>query len=223
MANMSKSTPAAYFQQKLNPKWGEVNGMQVAISFDTPEVEADRKRILGVTDVSCLQRFGVKGSQAAHWLVSQNRHIPDRPNSWLLDNGILVLRLGSTEFLIEDQSFSNTACYQFNQDLQINSGGVYPVLRADAAFVVSGREVPTMLAELCKLDFSEKALIPKQLMMTQLADISVTIVAEMINSELMIRLWCDGTYGAYLWRVLHQLAQELGGGAVGSTNCLLND
>ena len=80
-----------------------------------------------------------------------------------------------------------------------------------------------MFSELCKLDFSERALIPKQLMMTQVADVSVTVIPEMVNNELVIRLWCDGTYGAYMWRVLHQLAQELGGGAVGLRNYFFND
>ncbi|RKZ88658.1 MAG: sarcosine oxidase subunit gamma [Gammaproteobacteria bacterium] len=214
MSSVSKSTPVAYFQEKLNPTWGEMNGMQVAISFDTADIEEVRKQKLGVTDVSCLDRFGVKGPQAAKWLALQNIHIPDVPNTWVLDNNILVLRLGSTEFLIEDQFSSNT-CNQLNKAFKTNKVGVYKVLRADAAFVVSGREIRTMLSELCKLDFSEKSLTPNQVMMTQLADISVIVVPEIINGKLIIRLWCDGTYGAYMWRVLHQLAQELGGGAVG--------
>ena len=100
MSSMSKSTPAAYFQQRLKPEWGEMNGMQVAIRFDALEIEAARKKKLGVTDLSYLQRFGVKGPQAAQWLAAQNIQIPDRPNRWLLDNGILVLRLGNAEFLI---------------------------------------------------------------------------------------------------------------------------
>ena len=31
------------------------------------------------------------------------------------------------------------------------------------------------------------------------------------------RIWCDGTYGAYLWDTLLEIAIELGGGAVGLT------
>ena len=222
MSSMSKSTPAAYFQQRLKPEWGEMNGMQVAIRFDALEIEAARKKKLGVTDLSYLQRFGVKGPQAAQWLAAQNIQIPDRPNRWLLDNGILVLRLGNAEFLIEDQ-LSRNACNQLNQTFQSSSVGVYKVLRADAAFAINGSEILMMFSELCKLDFSERALIPKQLMMTQVADVSVTVIPEMVNNELVIRLWCDGTYGAYMWRVLHQLAQELGGGAVGLTNYFFND
>lgn len=218
MTGMMKSTPAAFFQNKLNPQWGEVNGTQVAMSFDSTEVEEDRKQKLGVTDVSCRQRFGVKGPQASEWLVSQGIKTPDSINSWIIDNDVLVLRLGSSEFLIEQQN-SGDVCKQLNQASQVSIVGVYPVLLASAAFVISGNEVRAMFSELCKLDFSEKALEPNQLLMTQVADISATLVPEIVNGRLVIRLWCDGTYGAYMWRVLHQLAQELGGGAVGLINC----
>lgn len=222
MSSMMKSTPVAYFQKKLNPKWGEVNGTQVAMSFDTVEVEEDRKKKLGVTDVSFRQRFGVKGPQANQWLAAQKIKTPDSINSWVIDNGVLVLRLGSSEFLVEQQ-VSGEVCQQLNQAVQTNPVGVYKVLRADAAFVISGDGIPAMFSELCKLDLSQKALKPNQVIMTQIADISATIAPEIINDRLVIRLWCDGTYGAYMWRVLHQLAQEQGGGAVGLTNCFSND
>tara|TARA_R110002049_G_scaffold137295_2_gene297211 strand:- start:323 stop:982 length:660 start_codon:yes stop_codon:yes gene_type:complete len=218
MTSMMKSTPVAYFQKKLNPTWGEVNGMQVAMSFDTAEIEEDRRQKLGVTDVSCRQRFGVKGPQANQWLAAQKIKTPDSINSWVIDNGVLVLRLGSSEFLVEQQ-VSGEVCKQLNEASQITTVGVYKVLRADAAFVISGDKILTMFSELCKLDLSEKALKPNQVIMTQVADISATIMPEVINDRLVIRLWCDGTYGAYMWRVLHQLAQEQGGGAVGLTNC----
>ena len=29
------------------------------------------------------------------------------------------------------------------------------------------------------------------------------------------RVWCDGTYGAWLWKTLVEIARELGGGPVG--------
>lgn len=222
MSNAMKSTPVAYSQQKLNPKWGEVNGMRVAMSFDTAEIEQDRQQKLGVTDVSCRQRFGVKGPQASQWLATQKIKTPDSINSWVIDKDVLVLRLGSSEFLVEQQ-VSGDVCKQLNEASEVNTAGVYKVLRADAAFVISGDQILTMFSELCKLDLSEKALKPNQLIMTQVADISATLVPEIINDRLVIRLWCDGTYGAYMWRVLHQLAQELGGGAVGLTNCINND
>jgi sarcosine oxidase subunit gamma len=196
--------------------------MRVAMSFDTVEIEQDRKQKLGVTDVSCRQRFGVKGPQASEWLASQKIKTPDSLNSWVMDKDVLVLRLGSSEFLVEQQ-VSGEVCKQLNQASQVSTVGVYKVLRADAAFVISGDQILTMFSELCKLDLSEKALNPNQVIMTQIADISATIMPEIIDDRLVIRLWCDGTYGAYMWRVLHQLAQELGGGAVGLTNCFSND
>jgi len=51
--------------------------------------------------------------------------------------------------------------------------------------------------------------------MTQVAGISATVIHQTFNGEPVYRIWCDGTYGAYLWGVLIEIATELGGGAVG--------
>ena len=59
----------------------------------------------------------------------------------------------------------------------------------------------------------------EQVIMTQLADISVILARQTVGDDIkVLRLWCDGTFGAYMWKVLHQIAQEYGGGAVGFAN-----
>lgn len=221
MSTISKSTPVAFFQKSLNPQWGEINNMPVATGFESSQIEETRKQVLGVTDVSCLQRFGVKGPQASKWLSSQGISVPDAANTWVDHEQSIVLRLGGSEFLIEDQS-TDSVCQQLDEAVKVHAAGVYKVLRADAAFVISGDKVLTMFSELCRLDLSERELGSNQLIMTQVADISATVLAQTINGQSVFRLWCDGTFGAYMWRVLHQLAQELGGGAVGFSSIFNN-
>ena len=51
--------------------------------------------------------------------------------------------------------------------------------------------------------------------MTQVAGISATLLRQTLDDEQVYRLWCDGTYGPYMWDMLLKLAGELGGGAVG--------
>ena len=45
--------------------------------------------------------------------------------------------------------------------------------------------------------------------------VGVTIINTSLDEQPRYRIWCDGTYGAYLWDTLLEIATELGGGAVG--------
>ncbi len=209
-----KITPVAHAQIKSNAKWAVVNDMEMAVEFAGSETEKARKKILGVTDVSCLERYGVKGPQASKWLADHELAIPSNPNSWTLCNQKnLVLRLGSSEFLIEDQ-LGGSASKKLAAD-STRVEGLYPVARADAAFILSGSEVLNLLSELCSLDLRDTSLLANDVVMTQVAGISAIVMRQNLNGEQVYRLWCDGTYGSYMWEMLLEIAVELGGGAVG--------
>jgi len=52
--------------------------------------------------------------------------------------------------------------------------------------------------------------------MTSMAGVAITALPFQSADGLAIRLWCDGTYGTYLWHTLVEIAEELGGGPVGN-------
>ena len=178
---------------------------------------------LAITDVSSLARYGVKGAQAANWLAKHGVAIPNQPNSWVLSGQTLVMRLGSSEFLLEDQLLENQLLE--NQMIENQTGGetcnklladtlrvpnVYKVPRADAAYLLAGSAVLNLLSELCALDLRESALSENDVVMTQVAGISATILRQTLNNETVYRLWCDGTYKVYMQQVLDEIAVELG-------------
>ena len=208
------TSPVAPALNDAHVQWAEVNQMQIAQSFASYDIEQARKKVLGVTDVSCLQRYGFKGPQAAKWATEHALEIPIKPNSWTLSNSnALVLRLGGSEFLVEDQ-FGGKTSQQLSSDT-LRVPGVYKVPRADAAFILSGSAVLNLFSELCSLDLRASALLENDLMMTQVAGISATVIRQTRNGEMLYRIWCDGTYGACMWNALLEIANELGGGAVG--------
>ncbi|HEX5538935.1 MAG TPA: sarcosine oxidase subunit gamma [Methylophilaceae bacterium] len=214
MQAIMQISPVAYAQPRLSAKWGVVNGMEIATEFADAATEQARKKLLGVTDVSCFQRYGVKGPQASQWLADHELAIPSRPNSWVIcKRKSLVLRLGAGEFLIEDL-FGGYACEDLTADTQ-RVAGVYQVPRADAAFILSGSEVLRLFSELCPLDLRNQALAADDVVMTQVAGVSATLLRQSLDDEQVYRLWCDGTYGPYMWEILMEIAGELGGGAVG--------
>lgn len=214
MQPVMQISPVAHAHPRVSVKWSVVNGMEIVTEFADAKTEQARKKILGVTDLSCFQRYGVKGPQASQWLADHELAIPAKPNSWSICKlKSLVLRLGTGEFLIEDL-FGGYACKDLAADTQ-RVAGVYQVPRADAAFILSGSEVLNLLSELCSLDLRDKALQPDEVVMTQVAGVSATILRQTLDGEQVYRLWCDGTYGPYMWDVLLKIAGELGGGAVG--------
>jgi len=207
-------SPVAFAQALRKPVNGQVNGMETALSFAEASVEASRSEKLGICDVSNLSRFGVKGPHAADWLTASNINLPAGTNRWTkLDSGSLVMRLGNTEFLLEDQP-ENGLCQSLN-GANVNESGVHKVMRNDAAFIVSGELTPALFSEVCAIDLSGDALEDNRLVMTVIAGVSATMLKQELNGQSVYRIWCDGTYGPYVWKTLLGIIEELGGGPVG--------
>jgi sarcosine oxidase, subunit gamma len=164
---------------------------------------------LTITDTSHLARYGVKGAQATAWLALHGVKIPEAPNTWVLSGQTLVMRLGSSEFLIEDQTGGETCKKLLADTLRVPN--VYKVPRADAAYLLAGSHVLNLLSELCALDLRENSLLENDVVMTQVAGISATILRQTMNGETVYRLWCDGTYAAFMSHTLAEIVVELGG------------
>jgi len=217
MTAFIKNTPVAYAQQAQKPSMGHHNGMEVALSFEGKQIESKHKQVLGLTDVSCFAKFGIKGANAAQWLAQQGIKTPEEINAWVEGApGTLVLRLGGSEFFVEDQ-LTGTACNTLAAFNQANTAGAYQVARADAAFILSGSQALNILSELCVMDLRDAALGSHVVLMTQVAGVSATLMRQSLAGEQVYRIWCDASYGPYLWEMLLDIAQELGGGAVGLT------
>lgn len=208
---ISPATPA-YAARK--PVMGEINGMQTALSFAAADVEAANSQELCICDVSSLDRFGVKGPNAASWLQTAGIILPDSTNSWALQkNGSLLMRLGNTEFLLEDRLENTLAKTLAN--IPVDGGGVHKVLRNDASFIVSGEATERLFAQICAIDLEGDTLQANRLVMTVFAGVSVTLLKQSLNGQSVYRLWCDGTFGPYLWKTLLDIIEEQGGGPVG--------
>ncbi|HEY9654107.1 MAG TPA: hypothetical protein V6C50_01325 [Crinalium sp.] len=170
---------------------------------------------LGIADCSCLTRFGVKGANAASWLLSQGITTPDRPNTWnSLPDGGIIARLGVTEFFIEDSLHSQLAL-RLMESCQQPPAKVYPVLRQDAAIVLCGTEVNELLLQTCSVNFCTLSLLERPVILTSMVGVAVTIIPGERNGKPFYRLWCDGTYGAYIWETLGAIVEEMGGGVIG--------
>jgi len=207
----SRRSPLHNELQRLAPRWLNVQGMAVPARLAQ---ESESRPIL-LSDVSFLARVGLKGPQTVQWLAGQGIAVPEQINSWLtLPQDGLIARLGTTEFLIEDGPHGQITA-ALKPVLRSGIAGVYPVLRQDAAIVLTGSEANSLLLETCSVNFMSFPLTERRAIMTSMVGVSVTIVRWMRNGLPLYRIWCDGSFGPYLWETLLEAAHDIGGGAIG--------
>jgi sarcosine oxidase subunit gamma len=194
-----------------NTEWGQLNGMPIALRIANGSSAA-----LQLFDLSALRRIGLKGAGAADWLRARNVPVPERANSWsVLPGEGIIARLGRGEFLLED-GLHGSVTSGVERELAVPATSVYPVLRQDAALMMRGEAVHEVLAQTCSIDLLAIPPQERAVALTMMAGISVTVIdVSSAHAAPCFRVWCDGTYGTYLWETLLGIAIELGGNAAG--------
>jgi sarcosine oxidase subunit gamma len=156
-------------------------------------------------------RVGVKGPQAAAWLQQRGIAIPDRANAWSplsedKEQRDIVARLGATEFFLEHSNPRSLQALQ--QELAAAPiSGVYPVLREDHAFVLAGTAADAALAEVCNMNFSALRAETREAVMTMMIGVAVIVVPQGNAAQRRYRIWCDPSYGDYLWSSLQDVVR----------------
>jgi sarcosine oxidase, subunit gamma len=175
--------------------------------------------VLNVDDQAV--RMGLKGPSAAEWLAAQGAGVPDGPNRWRRApvgpaRQLLVARLGHTEFFLEDEE-GGAALAALASELAGEPRGVYPVLREDFAFQMSGERAEEALAQVCNVNFGGLDLASQPLIMTLMIGVSVLAIPEGAGAARQYRFWCDPTYGPSLSETLGAVVVECGGTIRGVT------
>ena len=168
-----------------------------------------------IADASCLERIGLKGALAADWLAQAQIAVPDQPNTWAsLDpadtSWSIVARLGSSEFFLEEDAGA-ARIRELASALADGQRRVYPVLREDRAFVLGGHDAESVLAQVCNVNFSGLALDAQPAVLTLMAGVAVLVVPQRHDAGRRYRIWCDPSFGHYLWSTLKNIVQEAGG------------
>jgi sarcosine oxidase, subunit gamma len=162
-------------------------------------------------------RLGLKGPRAAEWLAAQGVAAPARVNTWCRPPAglaeTLIARLGASEFFFESQDHGALA--SLAAGLAAEPAGVYPVLREDFAFRLSGPGVHDVLAQVCNVDFAALDLEGRPVIMTLMIGVAVLAVPEGRSDARQYRFWCDPTFGTSLSETLGALIVECGGTITG--------
>ncbi len=206
---ITRTSPVMVALDAAAATWCELNAMAAPLSFGKASVDP------GLADLSALQRCGLKGPGAAAWLAGQGLPVPERPNSWAPWGPGLVVRLGRGEFLVES-GLDDTRAIDIARALGTGAPGVYPVLRQDCALLLRGARTGELLLQTCNVNLSDIPAQNREATLTSMVGVSVTILKQPLDGYgPCYRIWCDGTFGAYLWETLLDIASDLGGGAIG--------
>jgi len=130
---------------------------------------------------SRCDRFGLKGPRAAEWLEARGIALPAAPNQWTATaagDELLVVRLGTSEFFLEDCAGGGRV-RGLESALDQPEPGVYPVLREDAAFSLSGPGSYDVLAQVCNVNFADLELASRPVIMTLMIGVAVLVVPQM--------------------------------------------
>jgi sarcosine oxidase, subunit gamma len=201
---------------ELPCQWETVNGMPVPMSIGDPAAESEALRTVALADLSCLTRFGLKGPAAEVWLGSREIPLPQRMNQWLpIGRWGLLARLGSSEFLIEDDPGERGVTLDLKAELGRGIRGVVPVLRQDAEIAIAGCRAIDLLVQTCNVNFLKLPSAERPVVMTSMIGVSVLIVPSTWDEVPLYRVWCDPSYAQYLWTQLLGIVKELGGGVIG--------
>ena len=210
-----RTSPLHSALSELAAQWTTINQMQVAAHIGTPAEERAKQQSIALTDLSHRKRCGLKGPGAEAWLKSVDIEPAAGINQWApLEKFGLVVRLATSEFLVEDNIGQDHAD-RLRAQLGGGLPGVTPVLRQDAAMALAGRRVNELLLQTRSFNFAALNLSTRPIVMTSIIGVSALVIPGTRDGGSFYRLWCDATYALYLWQHLIQIAEELGGGAVG--------
>jgi sarcosine oxidase gamma subunit len=178
-----------------------------------------RRSVLWLEQAAPAQRFGLKGARAAELLQQQGLAVPGAPNTWAPlraaerdDSPNLIARLGNTEFFLSEQGDApGIAALQAIAAAGV--AGAYPVLREDFAVVLGGKRATELLAEVCNVDFAAHDPERKPVVMTLMAGVAVVALSQPTGTGPEYRIWCDPSFGPYLWETLASVARTTTGSA----------
>jgi sarcosine oxidase subunit gamma len=138
----------------------------------------------------------------------------------------LVARLGASEFFLEGAAGS-AVLRSVAAALRAlpQSPGVYPVLREDAGFLLSGDGLNDVLAQVCNVNFAALPLVANPVIMTLMIGVAVLVIPGVAGSPntagspsmagRFYRIWCDPTFAGYLEHEVATIVIECGGNARG--------
>ena len=130
----------------------------------------------------------------------------DRDDSWNV-----VGRLGFTEFFIEERgeaagiaALEQLTARRFRRRLS------RPARRPAAGARWRPRRTE-VLAQVCNVNFTALDIGQRPVVMTLMVGVGVLVLPQQQPRRAIYRIWCDPSFGTYLWETLEEVVQKMPG------------
>ncbi|MCC6710009.1 MAG: hypothetical protein IT492_20825 [Gammaproteobacteria bacterium] len=165
-------------------------------------------------------RIGFKGRGSSDWLHGVGVSLPAAPNRWCHDaSGAVVGRLGAQDFIIFDEGDGVTnlphSLAERWQSAAPRGCYIVPRQHSLACIALDGVRAPELLARLCAVDLAPAGFAEDAIAQTQVALMSA-VVLRLGDGAPSYRLFVDTSLALYCWDVLHEVAEDMGGGVRGA-------
>ncbi|RTE67426.1 sarcosine oxidase [Amphritea opalescens] len=219
---MSLITPEQFdsrsfiYRKHQQAEFIEVAGAAQVLSYKEQSLQGQSGPDMGLTDLSVLPRFGLRGPAAGDALVAAGLLQPEKPNTLTLsDEGLMVLRLGYNEYWLLAVPGATVDLQALEQ--QLTSPGIYPVYCHDsyAWLVMSGDHLADVMAKVCAVDLREQSFASGDLVMTSLARVSGIICHHQMAGKSVFSIFSDSASAGYLWDALLDAMGEFNGAPSG--------
>jgi sarcosine oxidase gamma subunit len=174
---------------------------------------------LRLLELSGLARLGVKGPRAQAFLHSVGVDTPAAPNHVVLGaSGLLVAALSKSEFFLSDvPGASSSKIADVREAVAGTPEGSFLVEHGEAlyCFGLAGALRYDLYARLCSLDFGNPAAASGRVLQTKLAHLSAIVLRCGGAADSYDLIFGDVSLATYMWRMLCETVNQLGGDAVG--------
>lgn len=178
--------------------------------------DAAGRELLSTTELAMRElppgsRFGLKGEGAAALLAQSTLFLPTEINQAVVADGVIVLRLGAEEFLVDADADAAEDALAAHRERLIGCLLAWPrclLLPRETSHVrlrVTGRSAPMLLARVSQVDLRPATSPPGKVLQTLMAH--VVVVLRVCESGFDI--YVEASYADYLADTLKTIAATL--------------
>ena len=225
IATPERRTAMYHVQLSMGAVMADADGWQLPVHYGDISREAEWLReTVGVSDVSPIGKVRVVGGDAPQAVSSLFPQAGDLPTGSVseadspLERGgkLLAARLTLDEFLVLAPAGVAPLAVDAMRSGPSNCAYAIDVTSGLCGVAIVGPATQNMMNHITEADTSPRALPDLSCIQSRFADIQGLLLRRDVNGIAMYQLYASREFGEYLWQVLIEAANEVGGGAVGT-------
>ena len=220
-----RRTAMYHSQLAMGAVMADADGWQLPAHYgDASREAAWLRETVGISDVSPIGKVRIVGQDASRALstlvpsaTEQNAgSVVDTESPLERGGRLLTLRLSPDEFLLLTPPGVASEAVEVMNAAGDNCAHAIDVTSGLCGVAIVGPATNDLISRITEVDASPAALPDLACVQSRFADVQGLLLRRDVNGIAMHQLYAGREFGEYLWEVLVEAAEEVGGGAVGT-------